>query len=286
MKGIILAAGLGTRLHPLTLSTSKQLLPVYDKPMIYYPISTLLLAGVCEILIIVNPHQRESFEQLLGNGEQWGVSITYGVQDIPAGLPDAFIIGEEFLAGEGCAMILGDNLFYGAGVGESLIANSSMTGAIIYCQEVSDPERYGVVSLDSQGMPIEILEKPRSPRSNLAVTGLYFLDSSVTERAKALRPSARGELEMADLLTSYLMDNLLTANLLERGTVWLDTGTFDSLAAASEFVKVVQQRQGLRISCPEEVAWRTGLITSEQLRNLSKSLSKSEYGQYLKSLVT
>lgn len=254
--------------------------------MIFYPISTLLLAGVCEILIIVNPHQQGAFEALLGDGERWGISIEYAVQAVPAGLPDAFIVAEEFLAGEGCAMILGDNLFYGAGVGESLNANSLANGAVIYCQEVSDPERYGVLSVDAQGAPIEIVEKPTAPSSNLAVTGLYFLDSSVTARAKKLRPSARGELEMVDLLTSYLKDNLLKAKLLERGTVWLDTGTFDSLAAASEFVKVVQQRQGLRISCPEEVAWRMGLISTEQLETLSRSLSKSDYGQYLQSLVT
>lgn len=286
VKGIVLAGGSGSRLYPLSLATSKQLMPVYDKPMIYYPISTLMLAGIRDILIITTPEHQLDFKRLLGTGESWGVNFSYAVQESPRGLPEALIIGEEFLAGESCALILGDNLFYGMGLGESLRQKASdLSGARIFCQEVKDPERYGIVQLDSAGKVLSIDEKPESPKSNIAATGLYFFDSNAPQYARSLKPSSRNELEISDLIKLYMEKGQLTAEVLERGAVWLDTGTFDSLAAASEFVKVIQERQGLRISCPEEVAWRQGYISSDQLISLSSS-TPGEYGDYLKRLVS
>jgi glucose-1-phosphate thymidylyltransferase len=286
VKGIILAGGSGSRLYPLSLATSKQLMPVYDKPMIYYPISTLMLAGIRDILIISTPEHQSDFKRLLGTGESWGVNFSYEVQESPRGLPEALIIGEEFLEGESCALILGDNLFYGMGLGESLRDKAfELSGARIFCQEVKDPERYGIVQLDAAGKVLSIEEKPESPKSNVAATGLYFFDANAPQYARSLKPSRRNELEISDLIKIYMENGQLTAEVLERGAVWLDTGTFDSLAAASEFVKVIQERQGLRISCPEEVAWRQGYISSDQLISLSSS-TPGEYGEYLKSLVS
>ena len=286
VKGIVLAGGSGSRLYPLSLATSKQLMPVYDKPMIYYPISTLMLAGVRDILVITTPEHQSDFKRLLGTGESWGMNFSYAVQESPRGLPEALIIGEEFLAGDACALILGDNLFYGMGLGESLRAKvAGISGARIFCQEVKDPQRYGIVDLDSTGSVLSIEEKPKSPKSNVAVTGLYFFDSHASEYARSLKPSSRNELEISDLIKVYLEKGHLTAEVLERGAVWLDTGTFDSLAAASEFVKVIQERQNLRIGSPEEIAWRMGLITKEQLGQLAAKLPKSEYSQYLAQLV-
>ena len=286
MKGIVLAGGSGSRLYPLSLATSKQLMPVYDKPMIYYPISTLMLAGIRDILIISTPEHQSDFKRLLGTGESWGVNFSYEVQESPRGLPEALIIGEEFLEGESCALILGDNLFYGMGLGESLRDKAfELSGARIFCQEVKDPERYGIVQLDAAGKVLSIEEKPESPKSNVAATGLYFFDANAPQYARSLKPSRRNELEISDLIKIYVENGQLTAEVLERGAVWLDTGTFDSLAAASEFVKVIQERQGLRISCPEEVAWRQGYISSDQLISLSSS-TPGEYGEYLKSLVS
>jgi glucose-1-phosphate thymidylyltransferase len=262
-------------------------MPVYDKPMIYYPISTLMLAGIRDILIITTPEHQLNFERLLGTGESWGVNFSYEIQKAPRGLPEALIIGEEFLAGESCALILGDNLFYGMGLGESLRDKATeLSGARIFCQEVKDPQRYGIVELDSAGKVLSIEEKPESPKSNVAATGLYFFDSNATDYAKSLKPSSRNELEISDLIKIYMERGQLTAEVLEGGAVWLDTGTFDSLAAASEFVKVIQERQGLRISCPEEVAWRMGYITSEQLRQVASSLPTSGYSEYLLSLLS
>ena len=286
VKGIVLAGGSGSRLYPLSLATSKQLMPVYDKPMIYYPISTLMLAGIRDILIISTPEHQSDFKRLLGTGESWGVNFSYEVQESPRGLPEALIIGEEFLEGESCALILGDNLFYGMGLGESLRDKAfELSGARIFCQEVKDPERYGIVQLDAAGKVLSIEEKPESPKSNVAATGLYFFDANAPQYARSLKPSRRNELEISHLIKIYMENGQLTAEVLERGAVWLDTGTFDSLAAASEFVKVIQERQGLRISCPEEVAWRQGYISSDQLISLSSS-TPGEYGEYLKSLVS
>jgi glucose-1-phosphate thymidylyltransferase len=259
---------------------------VYDKPMIYYPISTLMLAGIRDILIITTPEHQPDFKRLLGSGESWGINFSYAVQESPRGLPEALIIGEEFLAGDSCALILGDNLFYGMGLGESLRSKAyDLSGARIFCQEVKDPQRYGIVELGSTGNVLSIEEKPKSPRSNMAATGLYFLDSNASEYSRSLKPSSRNELEISDLIKAYLEKGELTAEVLERGAVWLDTGTFDSLAAASEFVKVIQERQGLRISCPEEIAWRQGYISIDQLKNLSNS-TPGEYGEYLQGLVS
>jgi glucose-1-phosphate thymidylyltransferase len=284
MKGIILAGGTGSRLYPLSLATSKQLMPVYDKPMIYYPISTLMLAGVTEMLIITTQQHSADFMRLLGDGKEWGVKFEYAVQAEPKGIAEAFILGEAFLNGESCALILGDNLFYGMGLGESLKAKlTGHSGARIFCQEVRDPSRYGIVELSPSGSVLSIEEKPEKPKSNLAATGLYFYDSKVVEHAKSLKPSSRGELEISDLNRKYLESGDLVADVLERGAVWLDTGTFDSLAAASEFVRVVQDRQGIKISAPEEVAWRMGLISDHDMENLSAK-SDSEYHEYLRRL--
>jgi glucose-1-phosphate thymidylyltransferase len=286
MRGIVLAGGSGSRLYPLTKAISKQLMPVYDKPMIYYPISTLMLAGIREILIITNPQHETSFKALLGSGADWGVEFTYELQSEPKGIAEAFIIGEKFIDGDSCALILGDNLFYGMGVGESLRESTqALKGAKIFCQQVNDPERYGVVELDEHGQVLSITEKPSKALSNLASTGLYFYDEQVVEIAKSLSPSARGELEITDLNNAYLAAGQLCAEVLPRGTVWLDTGTFNSLSAASEFVRVVEQRQQFKISCPEEIAWRMGYISASNLSELGRAQQNSEYGKYLISIV-
>ena len=285
MKGIVLAGGSGTRLYPLSRATSKQLMPIYDKPMIYYPISTLMLSGISDILIITTAQHQHDFKRLLGTGEAWGVKFTYEIQQSPKGLPDALILGEKFLDGDSCALILGDNLFYGMGLGESLRAKTmELVGARIFCQEVRDPERYGIVELDEEGKVLSIEEKPSNPTSNLAATGLYFFDSKAPQYAKSLKPSARDELEICNLIRMYLDKGQLQAEVLERGAVWLDTGTFDSMASASEFVRVVQDRQNLKISAPEEIAWRMGMISTSNLGELAKSLPKSDYSKYLSDL--
>lgn len=285
MRGVIMAGGSGTRLHPLTVSVSKQLLPVYSKPMIFYPLSTLLLAGVREFLILTTPKDLPLFEQLLGDGSALGVKITYGSQEEPKGIAEGLILAGSFLDGQPAALILGDNIFYGAGVGETLEGYRTESGATVLAQNVSDPSRYGVLELDSAGKVISLEEKPSYPKSNLAITGLYFFDGTAPARAKNLKPSDRGELEITHLLEDYRSEGLLAAHILPRGTAWLDTGTFDSLAQASEFVKVVEQRQGFKISAPEEIAWRLGLIDSVQLSKLAKRYAKSDYGLYLETLL-
>ena len=283
MKGIILAGGAGTRLHPITKATSKQLLPVYDKPMIYYPLSTLMLAGVQDILIITTPDDQAAFKRLLGDGADWGLRLSYEVQPSPDGLAQALIIGEEFIADERCALILGDNLFYGHGLPELLrAAATERSGAVIFGSHVTDPERYGVVEFDDQQRAVSIEEKPRKPKSNYAVTGLYFYDETVCERAKTVKPSARGELEITTLNEMYLNDDALNVRLLGRGFAWLDTGTHDSLLQASQFVQTVEARQGLKIGCVEEVAFRMGYIDRDQLLTLAAALEKSGYGVYLR----
>ncbi len=281
MRGIILAGGTGSRLHPLTIGVSKQLMPVYDKPMIYYPLSTLMLAGITEILIITTPEDRFAFERVLGDGSRFGVRFDYVVQPSPDGLAQAFVLGEDFLDGEGAALILGDNLFYGQGMGTQLRRYTAVDGAAVFGYWVNDPRAYGVVEMNDQGVAVSLEEKPAEPTSNLAVPGLYFYDSSVVERAKALVPSARGELEITDLNRSYLNEGSLHVELLTRGTAWLDTGTFDDLHAAGDFIRTVQKRQGLSIGAPEEVAWRMGLLTDDELRERAEPLVKSGYGRYL-----
>ena len=271
----------------MSLATSKQLMPVYDKPMIYYPISTLMLSGIREILIITTEDHQSDFQRLLGSGEKWGVSFTYMVQPEPKGIAEAFLLGESFIDGEACALILGDNFFYGGGLGESLRARtSSHEGALIFCQEVQDPERYGVVEIATNGDVVSIEEKPTRAKSNLAATGLYFFDSQVVNKAKTLKPSSRGELEISDLNNLYLSEGKLEAEVLQRGAVWLDTGTVDSLNSAAEFVRVIQERQGFKIGAPEEVAWRMGYISSEQLGQVANSLPASDYKDYLLSLLS
>jgi glucose-1-phosphate thymidylyltransferase len=271
----------------MSLATSKQLMPVYDKPMIYYPISTLMLAGIREILIITTEEHQSDFQRLLGSGDNWGVSFTYKIQPEPKGIAEAFLLGESFIDGDAGALILGDNLFYGGGLGESLRARtSSHEGALIFCQEVQDPERYGVVEIAGSGDVISIEEKPAKAKSNFAATGLYFYDSQVVAKAKTLRPSSRGELEISDLNNLYLEAGKLEAEVLQRGAVWLDTGTVDSLNSAAEFVRVIQERQGFKIGAPEEVAWRMGYISSEQLGQVANSLPNSDYKEYLRSLLS
>ena len=285
MKGIILAGGSGTRLHPLTLAVSKQLMPVFDKPMIYYPLSILISAGIREILIISTPHDLPHFEKLLGNGEALGCQFTYAVQEVPNGLAQAFVIGEEFIGDDKVALILGDNIFYGVGMDNLLKENNDPNGGVVYAYHVSDPERYGVVQFDDQMKVVSIEEKPSHPKSNYAVPGLYFYDNSVVEIAKNLKPSARGEYEITDVNAEYLRRGELKVAVLDRGTAWLDTGTFSSLMQAGQFVQVIEERQGLKIGCIEEVAYRNGFISASQLKQIAEPLVKSGYGSYLMNLL-
>jgi glucose-1-phosphate thymidylyltransferase len=285
MKGIVLAGGSGTRLYPLTIANSKQLMPVYDKPMIYYPLSTLMLAGIKEILVITTPHESEQFKRLLQDGSQWGVSIFYAEQTEPRGLADAFIIGEKFINGENVALILGDNIFYGAGLGKTLSRMNDRSGATVFAHRVLNPQDYGVIEFDSTGKVLSIEEKPAKPKSKYVIPGLYFYDKKVSNLAKSLRPSARGEIEISDLNKLYLDADELKVETLDRGTAWLDTGSIDSLHEAAEFVKVIEHRQGTKISVPEEIAWRLGYITDAQLKAEADKFVKSGYGKYLHQLL-
>jgi glucose-1-phosphate thymidylyltransferase len=285
MKGIILAGGSGTRLHPITYAISKQIMPIYDKPMIYYPLSTLMLAGIRDILIISTPHDLPQFKRLLGDGSKLGLNFTYAEQAVPNGLAQAFVIGADFIGNDNVALVLGDNIFYGSGLGEQLSKNNNPEGGIVYAYHVSDPERYGVVEFDKNNKVLSLEEKPTEPKSSYAVPGLYFYDNEVVAIARDLQPSPRGEYEITDVNKEYLRRGKLKVSILDRGTAWLDTGTFDSLMQASQFVQVIEQRQGIKIACIEEIAFRKGFITKEQLISVAQPLLKSGYGQYLMNVL-